>query len=481
VDSYFDGLWCARLLLQRGLAALYLLAFVSALNQFRALLGERGLLPAPRFLARVPFRTAPSLFYLGYSDRRFALLAWSGVALSLVALSGLAEMGPFWLTLALWLALWALYLSIVNVGQTFYGFGWESMLLEAGFFAAFLGPAQLEPSPLPLLIFRWMLFRVELGAGLIKLRHDSCWRDLTCLYFHYETQPLPNPLSRHFHRLPHFIQRCSVLFSHFVQLVAPFGLFLPQPGAALAGALIIVHQLLLIISGNYAWLNWLTIVVGFSAFSDATLGWVLPLSPPALAPRPFTYDLLLYVLASVTVLLSVQPALNLLSKRQLMNHSYNPLHLVNAYGAFGRVTRERFEVILEGESAEGAEWRAYEFKAKPGDPRRRPPQIAPYHLRLDWLMWFLPFGAVVDRDGVLVLGQERWFLALVQRLLEGDRGVLALLRTNPFPERPPARIRAHFYRYQFAAPGAGAFWKRSYVGEFLAPVSLAELSLKRAG
>src|SRR5436190_1707907 len=135
------------------------------------------------------------------------------------------------LSVGTWLLLWVLYLSIVNVGQTFYGFGWESMLLEAGFLAAFLGPAWSQPSPIPVLALRWMLFRVELGAGLIKLRHDSCWRDLTCLYYHYETQPLPNPLSWYFHRIPRPVHRFSAAFSHFVQVIAPFGLFAPQPVA----------------------------------------------------------------------------------------------------------------------------------------------------------------------------------------------------------------------------------------------------------
>ena len=134
--------------------------------------------------------------------------------------------------MGVWLLLWVLYLSIVNVGQTFYAFGWESMLLEAGFFAAFMGPSGMEPSLVPVLALRWMLFRTELGAGLIKLRHDACWRQLTCLDYHYETQPLPNPLSAYFHRLPKAMHRFSVLFSHFVQLVVPFGLFAPQPVAA---------------------------------------------------------------------------------------------------------------------------------------------------------------------------------------------------------------------------------------------------------
>src|SRR5207244_2357595 len=201
-------------------------------------------------------------FHWRYSDGLLRAVAWSGIALSALALAGATEAAPLPVSIAVWLVMWALYLSIVNVGQTFYSFGWESMLLEAGFFAAFLGPRHLAPPAIVILILRWMLFRVEFGAGLIKLRHDQCWRDLTCLFYHYETQPLPNPTSWYFHRLPKWLHRGSVLYSHFVQLLAPFGIFAPQPIASIAAALLISQQLLLIVSGNYAWLNWLTVVLG---------------------------------------------------------------------------------------------------------------------------------------------------------------------------------------------------------------------------
>jgi hypothetical protein len=483
LHSYFGELSLVRLLLERGLAAIYLLAFLNAQNQFKALLGERGLLPVSDYLGHVSFREAPSVFHVGYSDRLFGAVAWSGLVLSLVALTGLSERGPLWLSMLVWLALYVLYLSIVNVGQTFYGFGWETMLLEAGFFAAFLGPAGLRPPLIPVLALRWLLFRVELGAGLIKLRHDRCWRDLTCLYYHYETQPLPNPLSRTFHHFPRSLQRLSVLFSHFVQVVAPFGLFAPQPVASAAGGVIIVHQLLLVVSGNYAWLNWLTIVLGFSAFSDATLGRVLPLTPLEAGSRPFAFEVILDALGVVTVLLSILPTRNLFSKDQSMNESYNPWHLVGSYGAFGSVTRERYEIVVEGTSdselGEGTSFREYEFKAKPGDPKRRPRQWAPYHLRLDWLMWFLPLRLGVKRAGFMPLRHERWFLQLVEKLLEADRQILSLLQRDPFDGTAPCYVRASLYRYEFTSQRerslTGLIWKRTRVSEFLPPLSLDAL------
>lgn len=485
---YFGHVWVGqiylvRLVLQRGMAAIYLVAFLTVVFQFKPLLGENGLLPVPAFLRQASFRQSPSLFFWRYSDRLLDVVAWTGLAPSACALCGFTEAGPVWLSVAAWLLLWVLYLSIVNVGQTFFAFGWESMLLEAGFFTAFLGPRRIEPSIIPVLILRWMLFRTEVGAGLIKLRHDECWRKLTCLYYHYETQPLPNPLSWYFHRLPTPLHCFSALFSHFVQIAVPFALFAPQPFASIAAGLIILHQLLLIVSGNYAWLNWLTVILGIAGCSDGALAWALRLHPHSLLPRPMGFDALLYALAGITVLLSIQPALNLLSRNQAMNRSYNPLHLVNAYGAFGQVGRERYEIVIEGTServiSPSTEWREYGFKGKPGDPMRMPPQVAPYHLRLDWLIWFLPFSVAVTSDKIHVWRYNLWFLRFVQKLLMGDMATLKLMRTNPFGERPPAFIRARFYRYRFTSwrhkRQSGAWWERRLLGEYLEPASLETL------
>lgn len=467
--EWFDGVWLVRLLFQRGLAAIYLVAFLSALNQFPALLGERGLLPVRDFLARVRFRDAPSLFHWRYSDGLLRAVAWTGIILSAATLAGVTERLPLAAGIAVWLVLWALYLSIVNVGQTFYGFGWESMLCEAGFFAAFLGPRDLDPPLIVILILRWMLFRVELGAGLIKLRHDECWRNLTCLYWHYETQPLPNPLSRYFHRLPKPMHRFSVAFSHFVQVIVPFFLFAPQPVASIAAALIILHQLLLIVSGNYSWLNWLTVVLGVTGFSDAFLGF----TTPDTLPRGPVYDGILYALAAVTLVLSIRPTLNFFSPNQLMNYSWNRLHLVNAYGAFGSITKERYEIVIEG-SHDGEEWQEYGFRAKPGDPARRPPQVAPYHLRLDWLMWFLPFSVHVLPGRIVVPGYEMWFIRFIQRLLEGDAQTVKLLRHNPFAAAPPAFIRARYYQYEYFH-ARGTHWMRTFLDDYLPELTLDDL------
>ncbi|MEV6808070.1 lipase maturation factor family protein [Streptomyces sp. NPDC051132] len=460
------GYELSRLVFQRALAAVYLVAFLTAALQFRALLGERGMLPVPRFTARVRFRRAPSLFQLYYSDRFFAGCAWTGCALSAALLAGVDSALPLWAGIVLWLVPWALYLSIVNVGQTWYSFGWESLLLETGFLAAFLGNDEVAPPVVVLFLLRWILFRVEFGAGLIKLRGDACWRTLTCLDYHHETQPMPGPLSWFFHHLPKPLHRAEVAANHLTQLVVPFLLFAPQPVASAAAALMIVTQLWLVLSGNFAWLNWITIVLAVSALR-------LPVTVPPGPRAPLWYEVLVLAIAALLVFLSYRPVLNMVSRRQVMNRSFDPLHLVNTYGAFGSVSRVRYEVVVEGTldgtPREDSDWREYAFKGKPGDPRRWPRQFAPYHLRLDWLMWFAALSPAYAGE---------WFGALVERLLENDRDTLRLLRRSPFPpDTPPRYVRARLFRYRYTSRRelreTGACWDRTFVREYLPPTRLA--------
>ncbi|MEU6063908.1 MULTISPECIES: lipase maturation factor family protein [Streptomyces] len=464
--------WWSRLIFQRALAGVYLVAFLTAALQFRALLGERGMLPIPHFLRRVRFRYAPSLFHLHYSDRMFAACCWAGCAVSATLLAGLDSQLPLWAGMVLWLVPWALYLSVVNVGQTWYAFGWESLLLEVGFLGAFVGNDEVAPPVVVLFLLRWILFRVEFGAGLIKMRGDACWRKLTCLYYHHETQPMPGPLSWFFHHLPQPLHRVEVAANHFTQLVVPVLLFTPQPIATAAASLMIVTQLWLVLSGNFSWLNWITIVLALSALR-------IPAAAPSVPPAPLWYEIVVLAVAVLIVWLSYHPVMNMISRRQVMNRSFDPLHLVNTYGAFGSISRVRYEVVVEGTLDdvlhEEARWREYEFKGKPGDPRRWPRQFAPYHLRLDWLMWFAALSPAYAGS---------WFGGLVERLLENDRDTLKLLRSSPFPpDEPPRYIRARLFRYRYTTwrelRETGACWERTYVREYLPPTRLAEAVQRR--
>ena len=297
----------------------------------------------------------PTLFWLDASDGFLQAMAWLGVVLSLPVLLGFANG-------VLLAALWALYMSFVHVGQVWYGFGWEIQLLETGFLAIFLCPL-LDPRPFPrrpppiaiIWLLRWLTFRIMLGAGLIKLRGDSCWRDLTCLYYHYETQPIPNPLSRSLHFMPHWFNRCGVLFNHLTELVAPWFVFGPRPARLAAGVVMTAFQVFLILSGNLSFLNWLTVVPVLACFDDAFLARLLPgrlvraSRQAAEVARPSrAQQLVAGGVAALVAILSVAPVSNLLSGHQVMNTSFDPFDLVNTYGAFGSVGRERDEIVFEG-------------------------------------------------------------------------------------------------------------------------------------
>jgi hypothetical protein len=374
----------------------------------------------------------------------------------------------------LWVVPWALYLSIVNVGQTWYSFGWETLLVETGFLAIFLGPSGSAPT-LVLWLLRWLLFRVEFGAGLIKLRGDPCWRDLTCLRYHHETQPMPGPCSWWFHQLPMPLHRVEVAANHVTQLVVPVLLFTPQPVAGVAAGIMIVTQLWLMASGNFSWLNALTITIALPTLGDRVWTTLLPSTAPPVADPPAWHVGLVVALAVLVAVLSVRPVQNLLSPAQRMNAAHDPLRLVNSYGAFGSITRTRYEIVVEGTDAADlgtdVAWREYGFRGKPGDPRRRPPQVAPYHLRLDWLLWFAALSPGYARG---------WFEPFIARLLANDPATLRLLRHNPFPDRPPTYVRARLYEYRFTTRderrATGAWWHRELAGSYLRPVRASDLT-----
>lgn len=183
--------WLGRLALERGTAIIYLIAFVAAAQQFRPLIGEHGMLPVPRYLAGQSFWRTPSIFHFRYSDRVFAGVCWLGAVLSAAVVAGAASFVPLWATMLIWLTLWVLYLSIVNVGQAWYSFGWESLLLETGFLMIFLGNERTAPPILTLLLARWPLFRPSSArsclavaisttsacrcCGACARRHRSSW------------------------------------------------------------------------------------------------------------------------------------------------------------------------------------------------------------------------------------------------------------------------------------------------------------------
>src|SRR4051812_24953830 len=357
-----NSYWLTRFVILRLLGFVYAVAFLIAAQQLVPLVGEHGLTPASHYFARIQehfgSRSAaviqmPTLFWLGISDQALSIFAWIGLGLSIVVLAGYANV--IILTI-----LWALYMSIVHVGQIWYGYGWETQLLETGFLSIFLCPL-VDPRPFPkrpppvlvIWLFRWLGFRIMIGAGLIKMRGDSCWRDLTCLYYHYETQPIPNPVSRYLHFAPHWFHNIETAWNHFIELIVPWFSFGPWRYARhIAGVLMISFQLFLIVSGNLSFLNYLTIIPFLACLDDSFWRVVLPdvivrhvRSEVEPSRIQFAFAAGFAVLVAY---LSITPVANLVSNRQLMNASFDPLNLVNTYGAFGSVGKERDEIIFEG-------------------------------------------------------------------------------------------------------------------------------------
>src|SRR3989440_5562807 len=280
-----NSYWLTRFVILRLLGFVYAVAFLIAAQQLVPLIGDHGLTPANHFLESVQTQLGsqtagmlrvPTLFWLGISDGALSIFAWIGFGLSLVVLGGYAN--------AILLGvLWAMYMSIVHVGQIWYGYGWEIQLLETGFLSIFLCPL-LDGRPFPksrppilvMWLFRWLGFRIMVGAGLIKLRGDECWRDLTCMFYHYETQPIPNPVSRYLHFAPHWFHKLETLWNHFIELVVPWFSFGPRTARHIAGALLVLFQVFLIISGNLSFLNYLTIIPFLACLDDTLLRHLLP-------------------------------------------------------------------------------------------------------------------------------------------------------------------------------------------------------------
>ena len=488
-DASPNGNWLGRFVILRLLGLCYLMAFLTLVGQGPALLGPRGLLPIASYLAEVAaeagsraagFWQLPSLFWFGASDGALLAVGWVGAALSAIVLCGYANA----IVLAV---LCALQISICNVGQTFYGFGWELQLVETGFLCIFLCPL-LDARPFPrrpppravVWLLRWLAMRIMWGAGLIKLRGDSCWRDLTCLDFHFETQPVPSPLTPYFHALPHWAHALGVAFNHLVELGAPF-LILGSPRLRrIGGALMVALQIILIASGNLAFLNWLTLVPILACFDDGCWRRLLPAAlaaradAAASAASPSRAQGLTVAVAAVAIAtLSMAPVLNMLSGAQIMNTSFTRLPIVNSYGAFGSVGRQRAQLVFEGTTDETitsqTKWLPYAFKCQPGDLARRPCWMSPYHYRLDWLLWFAALGSPRDYP---------FALHLVWELLAADPGALGLLADDPFHGARPRHVRVDLYRYTLAPLGAKVWWQRTRLGPWLPPLARDDLDLQ---
>lgn len=453
----------------RLLGIIYLIAFFSITGQIEGLAGSQGIVPFAGKLAQVSqpgifeYLRLPTLFWFNSSDIALVATAWSGCVAALFIILGR------WQRSALVLA-YVLYLSIYHACQPFLNFQWDGLLLECGFLAIFLTPR----SRVLVLLFRWLLFRLRFMSGLSKLTFgDPSWWSLSALNYYFEVQPLPTPLAWYANRLPEWLLKTGTAATLFIELVVPLMMFLPRRWRFAAAWLTILWQVLIILSSNHNWFNFLTIALCLFLFDDQALDrFTFPRLKAALGVdrqagvgAPMATRLAVGVLAAVVVSISIAHFRELTTVRPLSGPFGSALdyaeayRVVNKYHVFAAMKTERIELELWG-SVDGENWRQYKFKYKPGDLERRLPVVMPFQPRLDWQMWFVTLGPV----------HLPWFYDFLQALLKNSPPVTALLESNPFVNQAPRFIRVYAYRYEFAsAPQrerTGQWWRREALGPF---------------
>jgi predicted DCC family thiol-disulfide oxidoreductase YuxK len=507
--TYF---WAQRWFL-RALGLTYLIAFLSLWVQVDGLIGSNGVSPLNQFLPAAKaqlgqdaYALLPTLCWFNSSDAFLHFLCGAGFVISLLLIFGIAP------ALSL-VALFAFYLSLTIAGQIFLSFQWDVLLLETGFLAIFFAPWRLWPRglllwpgssafaqlrrdrPPPgtgqpvsragLFLLKLLLFKLVLMSGVVKLtsgddswgwvNHSFHWSALTALDYHYWSQPLPTVFAWWADKSPEWFKHFSVAFCLVVEIIVPFFIWAPRRPRLIAAGLMIFLQLAIAITGNYCFFNLLTIALCLLLIDDVSIG----RKYVTVRDRRYTYRLRRY--AAIGVIIVTLPINAWLIFTAFKPRSRSPralatvyeqleaFRIVNGYGLFRVMTKDRGEIVLEG-SADGVEWLPYEFKWKPGDVKRAPGWCAPHQPRLDWQMWF----AALESPQ-----QNPWLVGLIVRLLQGSHEVTGLLAHDPFPDKPPRYIRGTFYRYRFTTTSelrqTGAWWKRQELREYLPAISMDQL------
>jgi predicted DCC family thiol-disulfide oxidoreductase YuxK len=455
-------------LFSRALAIIYAVAFLSFGLQLRGLIGSDGILPAHDFLNAVHKQLGgialwrlPTLFWWGSSDLTLLSIAWGGVALSLISLITKPHSGKQRL---IFIVLWAYYLSIVNAGQLFMSYQWDWLLVEAGFLGIFLQPFRSR-----LWLYRWLIFRLMLESGLVKIMSgDPNWRHFTALKFHYETQPLPTPIAWYMHLLPEWFQMISVGFVFAIELVVPFLMLFPRRLRHFAGMATIVLQCLILLTGNYTFFNLLTMALCLFLFDDSFFArWKLHPRPSVTVPPNRWVGRVVWAVVVFLSCVEIGATVNKLptpigqAARQISQFG-----IVNHYGLFAVMTTERMEIQIEG-SQDGKTWEPYLFRYKPGPLNRSLPWVQPYQPRLDWQMWFAALSPARSNP---------WFIRMMVGLLRGSKEINALFAQAPFSGLPPKFVRATIYQYHFTSwderQRTGNYWTREIKGLYFPVVGL---------
>lgn len=466
----------------RGLGLVFLIAFISAWAQIDGLIGGHGLTPAGEILRMLraasaeqsssAFLQQPTLCWLNSSGAMLHVLCAAGTVAAALLTFGL-------LPVAALLVCFVCYLSLIVPGEIFFSYQWDILLLETGFVALFIAPLQWRMAPgkdapvsrIGLFLVKFLLFKLMFMSGVVKLTSgDDAWWTLTALDYHYWTQPLPTVFAD---KSPEWLKKVSVAATLVIEIVVPFFIWAPRRLRHTAGVLLIVIQISIALTGNYCFFNLLTIVLCLLLFDDTAwnlrggrempgsrLRW--PIAIPA-AALFVTFPINLWFTYSSLEPESYPP--------KLIRGLYawlEPFHIANGYGLFRVMTKTRPEIVFEG-TADGVNWRPYEFRWKPGDLNRPPQWNAPHQPRLDWSMWFAALGSRRDR-----LVVER----LARAMLQNEPTILRLMGNNPFVAAPPASVRAALYEYRFTTADerrrTGAWWARDGGSELLPAVTLQD-------
>jgi predicted DCC family thiol-disulfide oxidoreductase YuxK len=441
-------------------------AFVSFAVQAQGLIGSRGILPLSEFIDALAasfgprrFVVAPMVFWLNDSDFAIRAVCWAGAGFSLMLVLGLLP------RLSL-VVIYALYLSLIYAGQTFMTFQWDTFLLETTIVALLMSFAPVAG----VWLVRWLLFRFMFMSGVVKLiSGDPNWRSLSALTYHFVTQPLPTPLAWYAAQLPAGALRIATGAMFAIELVLPFLFFCPRRLRFVAAFGVLALQTCILLTGNYNWFNLQTMLLCLVLFDDAALRLILPNRLLGLLPAGAKHPA---PRREVTIVVNAVAALMVALSLVQMDERFGgappgpavalaglvePFHITSPYGLFAVMTTTRDEIIVEG-SDDGVHWREYQFRYKPGDVNRRPPWNIPHQPRLDWQMWFAALDDAQD---------EPWFSRFLERLLENEPSVIALLRSDPFPDKPPVYVRAELYQYTYAGAAdhaAGRWWNRRLAG-----------------
>jgi len=519
------GYLLPRWLFLRALGVIYFSAFYSLAFQIRGLLGPDGLLPAGMYLDQIAevlgrsrYWYASTLLWLGSSDRALMALCWIGMIASVLLVLNLWPRGMLAIC-------FVLFLSFVAAAQEFAGYQSDGMLLAAGFISLFFvssgirpgWDAQSPPSRASLWLLRLLWFSIYFESGVAKyFGGDPSWRDLTAMDQYYQNGPLPTWIGWYVQQLPHWFHASTAFLTLLAELLLVWLVFLPRRFRITCFCIVTALQIGIILTANYAFLNYLVLSLGFLLLDDRFLVKLLPArwtvavrSNLERTPEPVERETLVKLdLHSLSPADLPEEEVSVAQEEQysptsglgpqfrafvsgaglwvsgfflawllyanlylIVTRIYRraplpaepvnvlePFRIADSYGLFGRMTWKRYEIEFQG-SNDGINWVPYPFRNKPQDPAAAPRIYAPYQPRFDWNMWFASLG---------YWRENPWVLRAEELLLSNDRDVLALFAANPFPQAPPKQVRAVLWEYWFTdlatKRATHMWWRREYRG-----------------